>query len=295
MIALFLFTGIASVLVWWAGRKDAALDPRLTTVVLGLVAVFPLLVQMLPEIAVVPWKGGGPGGFPWGLVIGAVWLGGFVISSAGLLKAALMIGRWRRSSRLLERVGVVELRLLDELNGPVAAGVFRKLVFVPPAWQEWDEGRRKLVLDHEFAHHRRRDPLRRWIAGLAVAVNWFNPLVRWMVGRLMLQCEFACDEQVLSKGVKQETYAGLLCDLAGESRHRGMVLGMAERSGLERRVRRMMDDRNDGEGPATAWLILFAVASAGLLAILGAERIAGYTKGEIGMRRTADPFPGNAP
>lgn len=292
MIALLLFSVIAVVIVWIAGRKDAALDPRLTTVALGLLAGFPVLMVILPKVAVLPtpqWAD--DGGIPWMLVLVAVWAVGFGVALARLGIAMRGLVGWRKRSALLEGRDGVEIRMLPGLRGPVAAGVFRKVVFVPEEWQTWDDGRRNIVLDHELAHHRRRDPLRRWVAGLAVAVNWFNPLVRWIVKRLLIQCEFACDAEVLKRGVRAKDYAALLCDMAEDAPGQGLALAMAERSGLETRIRRIMVPRNDERTLETSWLILFAVAMAGLLAILGSEKIVGYTHKEIELRRTANPFP----
>lgn len=290
MIALLAFSLVAAGVVWFAGRKDHALDPRLTTAVLLLLAAFPLLVQAMPKIAVVP-RGDVGGGF-WVLILGGVWAVGFVVAMGRLLWMARMIGKWRERSELIGKTGDVEIRRLAGLRGPVAAGVSSRMIFVPEDWDEWEETSRGWALAHELSHHRRRDPLRRWIAGIAVAVNWFNPLVRWMVRRLLMQCEFACDEAVLRQGAKREAYAGLLCDLAEEKSPRGPALAMAEKSGLEARVRRMMKGPGGSESLGASWLILFAVAMAGLLAILGAEQVAGYTQREIELRRSADPFPG---
>jgi len=296
VIALLIFSVIAAGIVWIAGRKDAALDPRLTTVALGLLAAFPFLLFAVPKVEILPVVPGlpdvaGNGGL-WFIGVLAVWGIGTQVE---LLRIRLTMGKlaaWREQSVLVETVEGVEIRRLEELRGPVAAGVFRKVVFVPGDWEQWDTERRRIVLDHELAHHRRRDPLRRCVAAMAVAVNWWNPLVRWIVKRLLIQCEFACDAEVLKRGVPAKEYASLLCDMAEETPARGLTLAMAEKSGLETRVRRMMGPRHDEQTMATSWLILFAVAAAALLAVIGERQIAGYTKGEVEKRRMAEPFPG---
>lgn len=293
MIALLLFSVLAAGAVWIAGRKDAALDPRLTTVVLLLLAVFPVMMVTLPKMAVLPaGKGADFGMFPWKTALAVAWGIGWMVAMVRLLLAWRGLALWRKRSSMLEMIDGVEIRMLPGLRGPVAAGVFRKMVLVPEEWREWDADRREIVLGHELAHHRRRDPLRRWIASLAVAVNWFNPLVRWIVGRLLVQCEFACDAEVLKGGVRAKEYAALLCDMAEAAPVRGPALAMAEKSGLETRIRRMMEGRRDDEAIGASGLILLAVAAAALLAILGSEKIVGYTHREIELRRSADPFPG---
>lgn len=296
MIALLLFSVIAAALVWMAGRKDAALDPKLTTVVLGLLAAFPILLISMPKVEILPLIPNLPtdhSHFPyWFFAPLIIWGIGTNIELFRIRSIAGKLHEWRERSALVETINGVEIRKLDDLRGPVAAGVFRKMVFVPADWETWTADRQKIVLDHELAHHRRKDPLRRWIAGIAVAVNWFNPLVRWIVRRLMIQCEFACDAEVLKGGVPAKHYASLLCDMAEDTPMRGPVLAMAEKSGLESRVRRMMEDHRDQGTMRTTCLILFAVAVAGLLAIIGSEKISEYTRQEIDLRSSADPFPG---
>jgi len=226
------------------------------------------------------------------MILLSIWMLGFLISIAKLIWSSRAITGWRKMSDGIGKIDGIELRQLAGIRGPMAAGVFRKIIFVPVDWSDWDDTKREWAMAHELSHHRRKDPLRRWIAGFAVAVNWFNPFVRWMVRRLLIQCEFACDEAVLKQGAKRESYATLLCDLAEEKSPHGPVLAMAEPSGLEVRVRRIMKRSGNAEEMGTSWLILFAVSAAGLLAILGAEQIAGYTQKEIDLRRSADPFPG---
>jgi len=291
MIAVVIFSLLAACAVWLAGRRDPALDPRLTTVVLALLGVFPVLLAVMPKVIVIPAPAAAAQGHPWKLWLAALWAAGFLVEMARLLSAWRRIRGWVGNSSLLEKVDGVEIRSRAGLRGPVAAGVRGRIIFVPDGWTRWDADLRTMALRHELAHHRRRDPLRRWIAGIAVAVNWFNPLVRWMVRRLLIQCEYSCDESVIRSGVETRRYAKALCDLTEDRPLAGPALAMAERGGLEDRVRRLMEPQRDGGGLGSATLILFAVSAAALLALIGQEAVAGYTRTEIHLRRTADPFP----
>ncbi|RYD18650.1 MAG: M56 family metallopeptidase, partial [Verrucomicrobiaceae bacterium] len=220
MIAMLTFSAVAALLVYLAGRGDAARDPRLTLVALGLLAVFPVLWFFLPKVGVLPAgagsaTGGEGSGISWLWIAGAVWAAGFSYGAVRLVLAARGISGWRMRSVLSGSEDGVEIRRLDGLRGPVAAGVFRKVVFVPAAWETWPHETRRMVMEHELAHHRRRDPLWRWIAEIACVVNGCNPLVTWMARRLAEQCEYACDAEVLSRGgVTARDYARLLCDFA---------------------------------------------------------------------------------
>jgi beta-lactamase regulating signal transducer with metallopeptidase domain len=165
---------------------------------------------------------------------------------------------------------------------------------VPDEWNQWPDETRRIVLDHELAHHRRRDPLWRWIAGVACVVNGGNPLVIWMVRRLTIQCEFACDAMVLKQGVAVRAYANLLCDFAEARPPSGPMLAMATSSTLESRVRRLLNPRPP---KGTAGLVALAVLTltiAASLSMIGAGRIipAPVSRDEVRTRWAADPFPG---
>jgi beta-lactamase regulating signal transducer with metallopeptidase domain len=288
---------LAALVVWWAGRRDHARDPRLTTAALVLLAAFPVSAW-LPKWGILPLPATGAVGAPLGTGGGswwmALWLTGMLLVATRLALAARTLRCWRRDARLIGRRGRVELRLLAGLRGPVAAGVWRPVVFLPAAWATWDRATRRAVLLHELAHHARRDPLRRWIAACACAVNWFNPLVWWMARRLHAQCEFACDARVVASGVRADRYAWLLCDLATDTSSLTPALAMAERSSLEQRVTRLC------HGAPPAWsrtmLALFLVATliTGLgIALLrpAAPPKPAVPQSEIELRLSADPFP----
>lgn len=293
MITLLIFSLLGAFAVWIAGRKDPAMDPRLTTVVLLLLAVLPVLMAVVPKWIVLPAPEADSPQLPWMPVLAVIWVIGFLVELGRLILGWRETLRWRQESALLEVIDGVEIRSLPRLRGPVAAGVLRRIIYVPGEWPEWDAALRSMALSHELAHHRRRDPLRRWVAGIAVAVNWFNPLVRWMVGRLLIQCEFSCDAEVIRRGAEARHYAKALCDLAEEMPVKSPALAMAGNSGLETRVRRIIG-RQQAESDATGgWLVLFAIAAAALLAVVGTETVAGYTRSEIRLRQSAQPFPGS--
>lgn len=308
LCAVMMFCGVATLLVWLAGCRDASRDPRLTTLALGMAVLLPLLVACLPKWPVLPLvtlsPGDGTQALPWVTVLWCVWLLGFMVALLRLGFAMRGLGRWRACSWHLAwvdpngRVGDtgVELRCLRGLRGPVAAGVWKKVVFVPESWNEWNVSTQRIVLDHELMHHRRRDPLWRWVAELACVVHWFNPMVIWMARRLALQCEFACDAAVLRQGVTVRDYAAMLCDFAEEQLPSGPVLAMADRSSLELRVRQMAKPA----ASVSVWLlgcfIALTLASAVALAWMGPRQMQPpkaevFSPEEVATRWSADPFP----
>lgn len=301
MIPLLLFPVLAAGVVWLAGRRDPARDPRLTTLSLCLLALFPLLM-LLPKVPILPAQSvmqtGQSMHFPWLGALKLIWISGVIVGLLKLALAGIGLRRWLKKSLLLKRLdGGIELRQLEAIHGPVAAGVFHKVVYVPSGWNQWNEETRATVLLHELAHHQRRDPLVRWIGSLVVAVHWFNPLVHWMMRRLALQCEQACDRQVISKGVASARYAELLCRFASDRSVPVGALAMAEQSSLELRVRHLMQPGHRKGFITLAVLALITVGSASVLAVAG-NKIApqqATDQEEVELRLSADPFPADQP
>jgi beta-lactamase regulating signal transducer with metallopeptidase domain len=295
MIAMLLFSSVAAALVFLAGRRDKARDARLTGWVMALLVVFPLSA-FLPKIALLPEKAvdSGASSFPWIHVLIFLWFIGFLAATLRLAMAAKGISKWRKQSLLVDRVNGIEIRCLLGLKGPVAAGVIKPVIFVPGGWSGWSDATRRIVLEHEMSHHRRHDPLWRWIAEIACAIYFYNPLVLWMARRLTLQCELACDAMVLKNGVSPSAYARLLCDFAEDKIPCGPMLAMSASSSLEMRVGRLVrPGTGQGSLGILAWIV-FVFLTAGAFASIGPRK--GFSipvsHDEVQLRWSANPFPG---
>jgi len=205
------------------------------------------------------------------------------------------LAEWRGNSLLIEYHEGVEIRVLPDVSGPVAAGIFRRMIFVPAGWQDLAEETRRIILAHEMAHHHRRDPLWRMVAEIVCAVYWFHPLARWMARRYLEQCEYACDAAVLKQGVTPRRYAVVLCDFVEDRQLSGPALAMAEHSTLENRVRRMMVPHQKGSVLMLGLLVAGGMTAAAMLSLLGPRSSgqAAVPQAEVSLRLTANPFPGN--
>jgi beta-lactamase regulating signal transducer with metallopeptidase domain len=146
---------------------------------------------------------------PWGGGLAVLTLAAAV---AGLIQLALGMGAivaCRRRGRAVDDPAMlellddlrramgcrapVELREVADLVGPATAGWWRPLVLLPDDWRSWDQSERRAVLAHELAHIVRGDYAAGLIARLAVALNYYHPLVHWVAGQLRLQQELAAD------------------------------------------------------------------------------------------------------
>ena len=111
---------------------------------------------------------------------------------------------------------------------PFVSGIFRTKIFLP---EELGKEEEAFIVCHEEIHVRRRDPLWRMLAWLALAIHWFNPLV-WLACRLSEKdMEMSCDEAVireLGPGVKKAYTTSLLVMAAGRRRLAGTPIAFGE-------------------------------------------------------------------
>lgn len=179
---------------------------------------------------------------------------------------------------------------------PMTWGVLRPVVLLPASCGEWPEERREVVLRHELAHVARRDVLTLFLAQLACAVHWFNPLCWVALHQLRAEAERCCDDRVLSTGTRASTYAGHLLEMVrtiGRARvPSALVLPMAHRSTFEGRLLAILEPGVERGAPGRARTALTLGGIAVLVAALGALRPAGAAAaGAAGVPAPPPPAP----
>ena len=167
------------------------------------------------------------------------------------------------------------------LSLPVTAGFFRPVVILPAGWRQLTTGALEVILRHEAAHVRRRDPLVALTCAVAEAVLWFNPAV-WIAGRQVRWfAEMACDAEAAA-AMSGQAYAAELLQLAagwrGLKRPLYAVTAGAD-TDVARRIGLLIDEL---EGGWRRRLLIPILAIALLLAVpLGATvRIGGSVRSD---------------
>ena len=252
----------------------------------------------------------------WAVPI-TIWSIGFLLIAARLLPGWMRLLQWRRMStratnmRLLAETReaaltlglhpLPEVRLANFRVMPAACGVWHGMVFLPADALKWTTEQLRMVLLHELAHLKRRDPGMQTLGHLACALHWFNPLV-WMLHRTWLrEREMATDALVLSTGVAPRGYAMHLVDIAEKFRnllpHPLPSAAMAG-PGLEQRVRQILQyvPRPAGNRRGIAVAILLTAAGLVTAAATFLPRPLAPLPGtpeeiDVETRLTADPFP----
>lgn len=163
----------------------------------------------------------------------------------------------------------VALLRSDAATMPMAWGTLRPVVLLPAEADEWDEGRRRVVLLHELAHVQRLDCLTQTLAQVACALYWMHPGAWWAAARMRAERERACDDRVLGLGARASDYAGHLLEVARRFRAAplaaGAAVAMARPSQLEGRVLAVLDERAERRLLSRRAV---ALAAAGVLAVV---------------------------
>lgn len=206
-------------------------------------------------------------GIAWGLI-------GLAIVTR-VVAGRLLVLAWRRrakpldGSQLSRQLGSLSrhfemrsVRIVEiaGIRGPVAFGIFRPTVGVPPEFtMDFDDLQQKAMLAHELEHLASRDPVWHLIADFAAAVAWWHPFVWWMRWRMRAASEWAADEASRLVPDGPEVLARCLVRIGRRMLHGERpawlaIQGTGFRSGLGRRVARLLNLENQpwrrARGPA---------------------------------------------
>lgn len=221
--------------------------------------------------------------FPWRELILPGWAAGVVLTLLVFLERRWRLRRIERTARPVTDAEILGLRdsVLRELRlrrkvrlleteqrlMPMTWGWWRPAALLPAEAAQWEQERLRLVLRHELAHMRRGDCLTQALAAVVCALYWFNPLAWLAAARMRTERERACDDLVVALGpTRPSEYAGHLLEIARQlsAAPRG-ALPVARRSGLEQRLRALLDDANEHGGLTRRAAVAVACALAACL------------------------------
>jgi len=134
-----------------------------------------------------------------------------------LRKGALPIDAPPHVTALAVGLGVsARFMLSGDVLGPVAFGVRKPVVLLPPSFVDAAEETQQAIACHELIHLRRND----WLFTLAEesvrAVFWFHPAIWWLLARIQLAREEVVDQRAIACTRDRDSYvAALLATAAG--------------------------------------------------------------------------------
>lgn len=171
----------------------------------------------------------------------ALWLAGAVLWLGWqLLRYRRFVLLALADASLLTRSGGTDVYLTPAVAGPMAAGIFRRRIFLPADFRRrYAPAEQRLALLHEGAHHDRGDLVANF-AGLAVvALHWWNPVAHIAWRAFRADQELACDATVLAgQDADRAAYGSAVlksaCDRAPTA-----ACAMNQKSQLKKRIAMM--------------------------------------------------------
>ena len=141
------------------------------------------------------------------------------------------------------------------LASPLSFGILRPAIVIP---EETEEKELHFVLLHEQTHIKDRDAVLKTLALFALSLNWFNPLVWFMVKIFERDIERYCDERVLKKigAEKALFYANTILDFAERE---SLSLNYFSAASLCERVTSIMKTKHKKQNIFVSVLVLAAV------------------------------------
>jgi beta-lactamase regulating signal transducer with metallopeptidase domain len=213
----------------------------------------------MPEPSLIDQLGG------WPSLLLSVWL---AVAGGLFLSRLIAFHRDRRaileSSVRTTRVGSIRLVRSPEIVSPVALGIVRPIIAVPATFDALYATReRRLVLEHELAHHRSGDLLANLFAFVLLCLQWFNPLAWAAHAAFRFDQEAACDARVLDK-VKAVDRADYGRAIAKAASGRALLFASAldRPTSLQRRLKSMLRTANPARRLTGRLIVLSAIAVA---------------------------------
>jgi TonB family protein len=173
----------------------------------------------------VPVKIAAPSTFPISDALFVVYITGAVARGLWLLLGLIRLRRYRRSSRQISASPVImdtrqalgipaEIRLSEDISGPVTFGLNNPVILFPPSFLNLDEGSQHAIVIHELIHVKRRD----WIFSISEevirAAFWFHPAIWWLLGQIQLTREQVVDRAAIEFTSSREQYLEALLAVA---------------------------------------------------------------------------------
>jgi beta-lactamase regulating signal transducer with metallopeptidase domain len=201
----------------------------------------------------------------WPTLLAGAWL---AVAASLFLSRVIAFHRDRRailaSAVGIVHVGAVRIVRTPEVASPVALGLFDPLIAVPAEFERrYSERERRLVIEHELAHHRSGDLIANLFAFVLLCVQWFNPLAWVAHAAFRFDQEAACDARVLDKAdAGNRADYGRAIAKAASGRALLFASALDRPTSLHRRLESMLRSPHPARHSAGRLIIVTAIAAA---------------------------------
>ncbi|MEL7498267.1 MAG: M56 family metallopeptidase [Planctomycetota bacterium] len=117
-------------------------------------------------------------------------------------------------SMQIRRPSTMRILETDEISTAATIGWLRPSILLPMHWRTWNDEERLTSITHELAHISTHDYLKNLIAQLAVAINYFNPIMHWLGRELRVAQELEADAKAASIQGGDSNYLMTMAEMA---------------------------------------------------------------------------------
>lgn len=94
----------------------------------------------------------------------------------------------------------------DGFKTPCISGVLKPKIYIPKYKYSIDDYKYlSHIFLHELIHYKRKDLIYNFLGTITILIYWFNPIIWFIVKKMKLQREYACDTYVLEILGKEES------------------------------------------------------------------------------------------
>ena len=165
-------------------------------------------------------------------------------------------------------------------QSPMAFGAISPVVVFPKSGLD-DPRQREYMMKHELTHIKNGDLFFRFLALIATAIHWFNPVVYFLYFELTAVSEMVCDRSVLecSDDGMRRSYSNLVLDYAADRDYGCFpAIGFADKWNMKRRILEMKKDRKVYK--LLSGIIVAAMCLAGSLTVFAYSPLKEYEADE---------------
>ena len=140
----------------------------------------------------------------------------------------------------------VRVRVSDRIASPMTFGVIHPVILLPAGMNRNDARSLHYVLEHEMAHVKRWDSMRKIFLAAVLVCHWFNPMVWVMYILINRDIELECDERVLCRAGSngRADYARVLVEWEAARPAFPLLASHLIQNCMEERIRNIMNKRN---------------------------------------------------
>ena len=177
-----------------------------------------------------------------------------------------------------------KVQLLENsiLTTPATVGWLRPAILLPIDWREWRESELSSSIAHELAHVTHNDFAKNLLAQIAIALNFFNPVVHWLVKELRVSQELLADQMAASVSGGSKNYLATMAEMAliHDSKQMGWLAQpfLPTRKTFVRRIEMLKGNRKlrGTKNPSLKWTWRALILVLAVMCI-------GFRQPEIGM------------